>query len=115
MQEETSAHVSLVKLDPSDLDRVASFFRAFAEPTRLALMQELKDGPKTVGELVDTIATTQANISKHLRILHDAGMVERRKDGTRAIYSICEPAVQEVCRIACDKLNREAKPRKLRF
>lgn len=104
-----------MKLDLSDLDRVATFFRAFAEPTRLALLQELKNGEHTVGELVEALPTTQANVSKQLRILHDAGLVERRKDGTRAIYSICEPAVMELCAIACDKLNREARPRKLTF
>ncbi len=104
-----------MKLEFSDLERVAGFFRAFAEPTRLALLQELKAGERTVGELVDALPTTQANISKQLRVLHDAGLVDRRKDGTRVIYSVDEPAVMELCRIACDKLNREARPRKLRF
>ncbi len=104
-----------MKLDLADLDRVASFFRAFSEPTRLALLEELKEGPCAVSELVNVLPTTQANVSKQLKILYDTGLVERRKDGTRVIYSICEPAVEEICRIACDKLNRGAKQRKLTF
>ena len=104
-----------MKLNLDDLDRVASFFRAFAEPTRLALMQELKEGPRSVGEIVDTLPTTQANISKQLKILHDAGLLSREKKGTSVYYSICEPIVLELCRIACEKLNRDAKPKKLKF
>jgi DNA-binding transcriptional ArsR family regulator len=104
-----------MKLNSDELTRVATFFRAFAEPTRLALLQELKNGECTVGELVETLPTTQANISKQLRTLFEAGLVERRKEGTSVIYSVCEPAVLELCRIACDKLNRDARPKKLQF
>ncbi|MCU0797207.1 MAG: metalloregulator ArsR/SmtB family transcription factor [Akkermansiaceae bacterium] len=104
-----------MKLEAAELERVAGFFRAFAEPTRLALLQELKEGPLTVGELVETLPTTQANVSKQLKILHASGLVSRRKEGTSVIYEICEPAVMELCRIACDKLNRESVSRRLRF
>ena len=104
-----------MKLNFGELERVALFFRAFAEPTRLALLQELKDGECTVGELVEALPTTQANISRQLRTLFEAGLVDRRKEGTRVIYAICEPAVMELCQIACDKLNRDARPKKLRF
>jgi DNA-binding transcriptional ArsR family regulator len=105
-----------MKLEPNDLERVANLFRVFAEATRLALLQELKEGPKSVGELVDTLPTTQANVSKQLKMLHDAGLVARTKQGTSVIYEISEPMVFELCKIACDKLNRPAaKPRKLAF
>jgi DNA-binding transcriptional ArsR family regulator len=114
-QEEKFARVFGMKLDFSELSRVATFFRAFAEPTRLALLQELKEGEHTVGELVEALPTTQANVSKQLRTLFEAGLVDRRKDGTRVIYSVCEPAVLDLCAIACDKLNRDARPKKLHF
>lgn len=104
-----------MKLLPSDLERVARLFRVFGEATRLALLQELKDGPKSVGELVDALPTTQANVSKQLRMLHDAGLVARTKQGTSVIYEICEPMVFELCKLACEKLNRPAKPKKLSF
>jgi len=104
-----------MKLDLSDLDRVASFFRAFAEPTRLALLQELQEGPRNVGELVATLAMTQTNISKQLKILFEAGLLAREKQGTSVSYSICEHTVLDLCRIACDKLNRETRPKNLKF
>jgi DNA-binding transcriptional ArsR family regulator len=104
-----------VRLEPHELERVADFFRAFSEPTRLALLQELKSGPCTVGELVEALPTTQANISKQLKVLHQAELISRTKDGTRVIYSISEPAVLELCRTACEQLNRSRMPRRLRF
>lgn len=105
-----------MKLAPPDLERVAHLFRVFAEATRLALLQELKDGPKSVGELVDALPTTQANVSKQLKMLHEAGLIARTKQGTSVIYEICEPIVFELCKLACDKLNRPAaKPKKLSF
>jgi DNA-binding transcriptional ArsR family regulator len=105
-----------MKLDLADLDRVAALFRVFSEATRLALLQELKDGPKSVGELVNALPTTQANVSKQLKMLHDSGLVSRTKQGTNVIYEICEPMVFELCKLACDKLNKPAtKPRKLAF
>ena len=104
-----------MKLDLPELERVAMFFRAFAEPTRLALLQELKERERSVSELVENLPTTQANVSKQLGVLHQAGLVKRRKEGTQVIYSIQEPAVMELCRIACEKLNRAPRPRELRF
>lgn len=104
-----------MKLQPTELERVATFFRAFSEPTRLALLQELKAGARSVGELVECLPTTQANVSKQLKVLHEAGLVDRSRQGTHVLYSIGEPAALELCRIACDKLNREAKPRRIRF
>lgn len=104
-----------MKLDLSDLGRVASFFRAFSETTRLALLQELKSGPRTVGELVASIHVTQANVSKQLRILHEAGLLFREKRGTTVVYSISEPLVLDLCKLACDKLNGESRKRELSF
>ena len=105
-----------MKLNLTDLDRVAALFRVFSEASRLALLQELKEGPKSVGELVDALPTTQANVSKQLKMLHDSGLVSRTKSGTSVIYEISEPMVFELCKLACDKLNRAAvKPKKLSF
>ena len=98
------------------LERVASMFRAFGESTRLAILQELKGGEMTVSEMVDRMPTSQANVSKQLKALHDAGVLSRRKQGSRVLYQIADPMVFELCRLVCDKLNRDAvKPAKLRF
>lgn len=91
-------------------------FRAFAEPTRLAIIQELKSGELSVSEIVDLLPTSQANVSKQLKQLYDAGLVTRRKQGTQVLYAIADAIVFELCSLVCDKLNRDtAKPAKLKF
>jgi DNA-binding transcriptional ArsR family regulator len=105
-----------MKLDARQLERVAGMFRAFAEPTRLAIIQELKDGDLTVSEIVARLTTSQANVSKQLKQLHDAGVLAREKQGTQVRYRIADPMVFELCRTVCEKLNRDAvKPARLRF
>jgi DNA-binding transcriptional ArsR family regulator len=106
----------VMKLDMQQLERVAVQFRAFAEATRLAILQELKSGELSVSEIVDRLTTSQANVSKQLKLLHDAGIVVRRKQGNQVIYQIADPMVFELCALVCDKLNRAAtKPAKLKF
>lgn len=108
--------ISPMKLSLNQLERVANLFRAFSEPTRLAILQELKSGELSVSEIVDQLHTSQANVSKQLKILHDADLVTRRKLGTQVLYAIAEPVVFELCALVCDKLNRDAgRPAKLKF
>ncbi len=103
-------------LSPAELERLAELFRSFAEPTRLALLQELKSGPQSVNELVAALTTTQANVSKQLKHLHQAGLISRTRMGNSVIYAITEPFVLEICALACSKLNRDVqKLLKLRF
>lgn len=105
-----------MKLDPQQLERVANLFRAFSETTRLAIIQELKTGEMSVSEIVGLLTTSQANVSKQLKLLHDAGLVTRRKQGTQVLYQIADPMVFELCGLVCEKLNRDAlKPARLRF
>lgn len=105
-----------MKLDLQQLERVANLFRAFAESTRLAIVQELKAGELSVSDIVARLTTSQANISKQLKLLHDAGLVSRRKQGTQVLYRIADPMVFELCKLVCEKLNRDAaKPAKLKF
>ena len=105
-----------MKLDTQQLERVATIFRAFSESTRLAILQELKGGEISVSEIVARLTTSQANVSKQLKLLHDAGLVSRRKQGTQVLYEIADPMVLELCTLVCEKLNRDAvKPARLKF
>jgi DNA-binding transcriptional ArsR family regulator len=99
----------MMKLDAIQLERVANMFRAFSEASRLAILQELKSGERSVSDIVDALPTSQANVSKQLKMLHDAGVVSRRKEGTQVLYQIADPMVFELCRLVCDKLNRDLK------
>jgi DNA-binding transcriptional ArsR family regulator len=79
------------------LDLVAGRFRALGEPFRLRILQALRQGPRTVGELVQMLHGNQSNVSKHLQILHQAGILGRRREGTTIIYSLIAPQVLRMC------------------
>ncbi len=93
-------------LSPEALGEVAARFRLLGEPRRLRLLQWLARGEKSVGELAAALETTQANASKHLKLLADAGLVARRPEGTAVFYAIADPAVFELCDLVCARLAR---------
>ena len=74
---------------------------------RIRLLDQLRDGEATVGELQQALGATQQNVSKHLGILHAAGMVSRTKDGNHARYSISDPSVFELCDQVCGGVRRQ--------
>lgn len=80
---------------------MARRFRALGEPYRLRLLQVLETGDKTVGELVAALDGNQPNTSKHLQILHSAGVVSRQREGTSIRYSISDPIVLKLCDLVC--------------
>ena len=63
-------------------------FAALAEPTRREILDLLRDGERAVGDLVDALAMSQPAVSKHLRVLRDAGLVTVRADAQRRLYSL---------------------------
>jgi DNA-binding transcriptional ArsR family regulator len=86
---------------------VARRFRVLGEPMRIKLLDRLREGDATVGELRETLGASQQNVSKHLGILHAAGMVSRTKDGNRARYAISDPGVFELCDQVCGGVRRQ--------
>jgi DNA-binding transcriptional ArsR family regulator len=97
------------------LQEIAARFRALSEPTRLAILQELKSGARTVGELVESLELSQANVSKQLAVLREAGFLKREQRGTSAHYSICDPLVLKLCKLMCDGMNRRARAQAARY
>lgn len=96
-------------LDAQALEKVAALFKVFAEPTRLAILQHLRSGTLSVNEIVELLSTSQANVSKQLRILYDADLLKREQQGNQVFYSISEPMVFDLCNLVCEKLNRQAR------
>lgn len=97
------------KLDRSALEKIARLFSAFSDATRLCILQELRSGACTVGQLVDAVGVSQGNASKQLQLLNDAGLLQRDKQGNQVFYSIADDIVYTLCEQVCDKLNRDAK------
>jgi DNA-binding transcriptional ArsR family regulator len=89
------------------IDLVAERFRVLGEPMRIRLLNELRDGDLTVGELREATGASQQNVSKHLGILLGAGMVKREKLGNQARYSIADPGVFELCEHVCGGVRRQ--------
>ena len=80
---------------------IARRFRMLGEPYRLRLLQLLESGDKTVGELVKMLDGNQPNVSKHLQMLHDSGLVSRRRNGTSIYYGIADPMIFKLCELVC--------------
>lgn len=89
---------------PALLTKVANRFRALAEPARLTILHALEEGPLHVGALVDRTTLTQANLSKHLQVLHAAGFLSRTRDGMYVRYALADAQVLQLCAIMCDRV-----------
>jgi DNA-binding transcriptional ArsR family regulator len=93
---------------PDDLvELIAERFRALSEPTRIKLLDRLREGEATVLELTELIGTTQQNVSKHLGVLQRSGIIARRKQGYFAYYRIVDDAVFSLCETVCGSLRQQ--------
>jgi DNA-binding transcriptional ArsR family regulator len=90
---------------PSEVvQQVAEYFDVLSEPMRLKILNALRDGEKCVQDLVEATATSQANVSKHLKVMLQAGILTRRSVGTSAYYSVEDDLIFELCKLVCDRL-----------
>lgn len=85
---------------------VAARFRILGEPTRLQLLQSLMSAEKSVQELCVETGLAQANVSKHLSLLSEHGIVARRKEGLFSMYSVADESVFEMCQAVCGALEK---------
>ncbi len=95
------------RLPPAMLDELAERFRALGEPARLAILDVLRNGEHSVGQLVEATGQGQANVSRHLAQLHSAGWVTRRREGTFVYYSMTDEEVKQLCDLVCGRIYRE--------
>ena len=89
------------------VELVARRFRVLGEPMRIRLLDRLRVADASVQELTDALGASQQNVSKHLGILLDAGIVSRRKEGTAAVYTIADETVYALCEAVCGSLQRQ--------
>lgn len=94
------------------LEAIAARFKALAEPSRLRILNALREGEKTVTELVEELEMGQANVSRHLSRLRRHRMVARRKEGTRRPYRIADPDVFQLCELVCGRIESELEGRR---
>ena len=88
------------------IDLIAQRFRVLSDPMRIKLLDAMRSGPATVKELTAATGSSQQNVSKHLGVLHSAGLVARERDGNFTRYVCADPGVYELCEQVCGGLRR---------
>ncbi len=78
------------------MKNTAALLTLIADPTRLSIIETLKQGEAAVGDITEQVGIQQSGVSRHLRILHDAGMVSVRADGQRRLYTLCPEPFAEL-------------------
>jgi DNA-binding transcriptional ArsR family regulator len=94
-------------LPPELVDLIARRFRVIGEPMRIRLLDRLREGEASVNELTDALDASQQNVSKHLTVLADAGIIGRRKHGNHVYYRIVDKSVFALCDEVCGSVHQQ--------
>ena len=89
------------------VELIAQRFRVIGEPMRIRLLDALRDGPMTITELTEALGASQQNVSKHIGVLAQAGIVDREKDGNLVRCSIADETIFELCELVCGGLREQ--------
>jgi len=95
---------NISKLPPEALGLMADFFKVLSEVSRLQIVCSLKTGAKNVTEIIEATGLGQANVSKHLKMLTQAGVVAREQRGVCVYYQIANPFLFKLCDLVCEAL-----------
>lgn len=87
----------------------AEVCKTLASPKRLEIIQALKDGEKTVTDLVESLGFAKANVSQHLAIMRHKGVLKTRRDGVNIYYSLANPKVVQACTLMREVLTEQLK------
>jgi ArsR family transcriptional regulator len=92
------------RLTGRELDQIARHFRLLGEPMRLRILQAVRRRPRMVNDIVAAVGATQANVSKHLALLANAGILTREKDGQRVYYGMKNQLTVKMCELVHSQL-----------
>lgn len=98
--------ISSTKSVPEILPLVAEYFKVLSEVSRLQILSCLRAGPKNVTELTEATGLGQANLSKHLKVLTQAGILSRQTQGVSAYYAITDPSIFYICELVCHRISQ---------
>ncbi|HEX6115636.1 MAG TPA: metalloregulator ArsR/SmtB family transcription factor [Solirubrobacterales bacterium] len=90
------------------VELITERFRVLSEPMRIRLLDRLREGEATVGELTAAAGGSQQNVSKHLGVLSSAGILARERDGNFVRYRIIDPTIFELCELVCGRLRDQS-------
>jgi len=83
---------------------VAKYFSLLSEPTRLNILHTICSDERSVSAIVSATGATQSNVSRHLALLYQAGVVSRRKERNAVFYRVNDPVFADVCRTVCRQI-----------
>ncbi|WP_200867458.1 ArsR/SmtB family transcription factor [Leptolyngbya sp. Heron Island J] len=110
-----SSDSGITSLSPAALGLMAEFFKVLSEVSRLQIVCALKSGAKNVTEIIEITGLGQANVSKHLKMLTQAGVVSRRQEGVCVYYQIANPFLFELCDLVCNALSIQIEQQSQQF
>jgi DNA-binding transcriptional ArsR family regulator len=94
-------------ITPELAELIAARLRVIGDPMRIRILDQLRAGELSVGQITERLGTSQQNASKHLGILLQAGIVGRRKDGTSSLYRVIDDSIYELCEQVCGGLQQQ--------
>ncbi len=97
------------ELNDQMIGLVVERLKALADETRVKIILHLKNGPASVGALSESLSVAQPTVSKHLAILKNVGLVEVKRQGTTAYYSIKDHSIYELCSIVCSGVSKHVR------
>lgn len=89
------------------LEQIAAYFQALSEPTRLQILNLLRDTEHNVGELAQLSGYSAANVSRHLSYLAQHGIVQRESRGASVFYKVSDPSIYALCDLVCSNIARQ--------
>ena len=110
-----SPNFDMTHLSPAALGLMADFFKVLSEVSRLQIVCALKSGAKNVTEIIEITGLGQANVSKHLKMLAQSGVVSRRQEGVCVYYQIANPFLFELCNLVCNSLSVQIEQQSQQF
>ncbi len=94
-------------MDDELYERRARICQVLADAKRLRLIDALRAGERSVGELAEALGASYPNVSQHLNVMRDAGLVATRREGTSIYYRLAYPQITQACDIVCDVLRAQ--------
>lgn len=99
----------ILAANPTSIEIQAKLFRGFSDPSRLSILDLLRDGARTVSEIVENTGLTQSNVSNHLGCLRDCGLVTAKQQGRFVYYELSDERVEQLLTLADELLADVAK------
>ncbi len=96
-------------LSPQTMQLVADQFKVLSDPMRLQILHTLQEGEKSVMQIVENTDASQPNVSKHLKILQNAGILSRRQVGNLVFYEITDENIFTLCDLVCNSIETRLK------